>query len=868
MRCEELVKDICAQKHRISWRCHQKKPPCHTCRVEEEDRRHKEQRAKKLEEDRQARQVIYAKKLKAVKDEIDRVRQLAKDQQEDAMRKQTLDQLHLELENLKLENQKKPEDPQTQPSTAKKPKPVGKNKKGAQVPANSQKKPTPTNINLGSQKGSPNGPTNDASKTAGDTSDTSSAEGPGAGSPHDDPPSPAPESSGDESSQASDSDDDQMNDIPAVEVPFEKKESAAEKDWKHQKNFEGASNGALDTLMDMIGLESVKQEFLRIKARVDTAVRQSAELSSERFSAALLGNPGTGKTTVARLYAKLLSSVGAIPGDHFEETTGSRLANDGIPGCQALIDGILKQGGGVFFLDEAYQIVASSSAGGRQVLDFLLAEIENLRGKVVFVFAGYRKQMEEFFAHNPGIPSRVPVTLNFDDYEDEELLRIFNYQLGKKFAAGRQMQVERGPDGLYMRIVARRIARGRGHEGFGNAREVENVLARLLGRQAERLHRERRAGKVPDDMLLTKADLLGPEPNKAFVSNKDWQKMQKLVGLESVKQSVQVLVDRLQTNYERELREQPPVECSLNKCFLGNPGTGKTTVAKMYGGILVALGLLSNGEVVVKNPADFVGGALGQSEKNTKAILDSTKGKVLIIDEAYMLAGGGGGNSGGDGGGGSFSDPYKTAVVDTIVAEVQSTAGEDRCVLLLGYREQMEDMFRKVNPGLSRRFPAASGFQFDDYDAAQLRAILDRKLADQGFRAGDRAKGVVRDVLERARAKPNFGNAGEVDNLLRDAKDRQQRRLSADPAARARGADVLTAADFDPDFDRGRHAATNIRELFRDVIGCERIVEQLEGYQQVALGMKADGMDPRDGIPFGFLFRGPPGRLLNSVFGC
>ena len=101
--------------------------------------------------------------------------------------------------------------------------------------------------------------------------------------------------------------------------------------------------------------------------------------------------------------------------------------------------------------------------------------------------------------------------------------------------------------------------------------------------------------------------------------------------------------------------------------------------------------------VVTKNPADFVGSVLGQSESNTKAILASTLGKVLIIDEAYMLYSGTGGL-------GNQSDPYKTAVVDTIVAEVQSVPGEDRCVLLLGYKEQIETMFRNVNPGLSRRY--------------------------------------------------------------------------------------------------------------------------------------------------------------------
>ncbi len=99
---------------------------------------------------------------------------------------------------------------------------------------------------------------------------------------------------------------------------------------------------------------------------------------------------------------------------------------------------------------------------------------------------------------------------------------------------------------------------------------------------------------------------------------------------------------------------------------------------------------------MTKNPSDFVGQHLGQSESNTKAILASAIGKVLIIDEAYMLY------TGSDGGG-NRSDSFKTGVIDTIVAEVQSVLGEDRCVLLLGYRDKMETMFRNVNPGLSRR---------------------------------------------------------------------------------------------------------------------------------------------------------------------
>lgn len=257
--------------------------------------------------------------------------------------------------------------------------------------------------------------------------------------------------------------------------------------------------------------------------------------------------------------------------------------------------------------------------------------------------------------------------------------------------------------------------------------------------------------------------------------------------------------------------------------------------------------------VVEKNPADFVGSVLGESEKNTKGILASTIGKVLVIDEAYGLYGGGKGDEGG-----SQADPYKTAVIDTIVAEVQSTPGEDRCVLLLGYKDQMEDMFQKVNPGLSRRFPLDSAFVFEDFTDDELRGILDLKLKQQGFGATDQGKKVALEVLCRARNRPHFGNAGEVDILLNGAKARHQGRFSK--GRKPKNTATLEAQDFDEDFDRGERAETNIRVLFEGVVGCDDIVAQLKGYQEIARNMKSVDMDPREQIPFNFIFRGPPGK--------
>lgn len=260
--------------------------------------------------------------------------------------------------------------------------------------------------------------------------------------------------------------------------------------------------------------------------------------------------------------------------------------------------------------------------------------------------------------------------------------------------------------------------------------------------------------------------------------------------------------------------------------------------------------------VVVKNPSDFVGDVLGASEKTTKGILASTVGKVLVIDEAYGLYGGSGASGSGSGSG-AKGDSYKTAVIDTIVAEVQSVPGDDRCVLLIGYKNLMESMFQNVNPGLSRRFPLSEAFEFEDFTDDELMEILKMKLQQQAYDATDQARRVAMDVLKRARNRPNFGNAGEVDVLLNTAKTRRQQRRSA---GAVKDAAMLEAVDMDPDFDRGERAATNVRMLFQGVVGCDELIAQLEGYQKTVANMKARDLDPREQIPFNFLFRGPPGE--------
>jgi hypothetical protein len=189
--------------------------------------------------------------------------------------------------------------------------------------------------------------------------------------------------------------------------------------------------------------------------------------------------------------------------------------------------------------------------------------MENHIGSIIFIFAGYNKEMEKFFEHNPGLKSRIPYSLQFDDYSDEELMDMLESIVYKRYRGRMKVQDTDGIRGLFGRISIRRLGRGRGAKGFGNARALENHLQRITERQARRIKKQRDQGQRPDDFLLIKEDLIGPDPADVLVESAAYKKLQSMIGLANIKDTVKNLFHQVKLNYEREMLEKEPHVRSL-----------------------------------------------------------------------------------------------------------------------------------------------------------------------------------------------------------------------------------------------------------------------------------------------------------------
>ena len=241
--------------------------------------------------------------------------------------------------------------------------------------------------------------------------------------------------------------------------------------------------------------------------------------------------------------------------------------------------------------------------------------------------------------------------------------------------------------------------------------------------------------------------------------------------------------------------------------------------------------------MVAKTASDFIGSHVGQSQNNTKMILESAQGKVLIIDEAYALD----------------DNLYGKQVLDTLVEKVQGTPSDDMAVLLVGYEQQMLRMVKGQNPGILRRFPEAHALYFDDYSEDELLEILALNLTQQGVTATLEFTEKALDILRIQKKQANFGNAGSVENLIKGAALKAAQRGVSPTDLVLRASDIENAGENRS--EKEEDPFEKLDKLFR----VEDIKKQLVKMSRTWAVAKSEGDDsPSLGH---FVFRGAPGKL-------
>lgn len=524
----------------------------------------------------------------------------------------------------------------------------------------------------------------------------------------------------------------------------------------------------------LIGLSEIKHkvrehaqyiQFLQLRKEKGFAEKEGIGVHS-----IFIGNPGTGKTTVANMMGRLYKKMGLLSKGHVHEVDRSDLVGEYIgQTAPKMRDAIEMARGGVLFIDEAYALARSAEDSkdfGKEAIEILVRELSNGPGDLAVIVAGYPKEMKTFLDSNPGMRSRFKQTFEFPDYLPQELSLIADY-------AAREKEVILSAEAkLLIDDLITEAYRSRDRT-FGNARFVHDLIDKAkvqLGLRimshadVHSLQPEAFSIILADDVRkvsIARRRVLPNIPVDEAALSLALHELDSLIGMQNIKKDIRELMNLVR--YYRETGRDVLGRFYLHTVFVGNPGTGKTTVARILTKIYKALGVLERGHMVETDRQGLVAGFVGQTATKTAEKIDEAMGGVLFIDEAYALTAAGR----------DFGDE----AIQTLLKRMEDHRGEF-FVFVAGYPENM-DAFLKANPGLGSRFDKV--LRFEDYEPSELQEIALYMFQQESYRVTEEAREYLAKYLAflyQFRDK-YFGNARVVRQVVLEIIKNQNLRIAA-----------------------------------------------------------------------------------------
>lgn len=513
------------------------------------------------------------------------------------------------------------------------------------------------------------------------------------------------------------------------------------------------------SLNKIIGLENVK-DFVRTQYQLIVAneKRKKAGIiidSTQSLNMIFTGNPGTGKTTIARIVSSMFKNMGLLKQGHLVETDRGGLVAEYVGQTAKKTEELFRSAlGGVLFIDEAYALNSDGGNFGKEAIDTLVKLIEDYRGEIVVILAGYQKEMTDFMKSNSGLESRFPLVIDFPDYKVDEL-----YAIALNVISAKGFTIAEEAKNILMEQVTLAHKSSTAHSG--NGRMIRNMIEKIMRNQSARIASVETISKEGLVEILA-SDI---EVKNTAAGTFDLEKsLAAVIGLSEVKNHVRSLHARLRMQNERKKQGLLTDNTqSLHMIFKGNPGTGKTMIARTIADILHHIGITKTNTLIETDRAGLVAGYVGQTAiKTTEKVMEALGG-ILFIDEAYSLSQGG-------------ANDFGREAIDTLV-KLMDDNREQLVVILAGYNQNMDD-FLKINPGLKSRFPTI--MNFTDYSIEELMLIADTLYTSKGYVLCGEAKERLRTIFVRVMYDDAFGNGRYVRNVFERSVNKQALRLSSD----------------------------------------------------------------------------------------
>jgi len=529
----------------------------------------------------------------------------------------------------------------------------------------------------------------------------------------------------------------------------------------------------------MIGLNGIKtkvreySDYLRFVAlRKDKGFDEKEKVS---LHAVFKGNPGTGKTTVARLLGKIYKELGLLKKGHVHEVDRGDLVAEFIgQTAPKTKEAIKKAKDGILFIDEAYALARKEDDNkdfGKEAIEVLLKELSDSKD-IAIICAGYPDEMETFLDSNPGLRSRFTMHYDFADYIPQELSEISEYSAKEKDVTFS----DKAQTALYKYLVSKYRDRDK---FFGNARMVHSLvdeakmnlgLRVMKTEKPEDLTRKQLSTIEPEDfekILKANEQTLPDIPIDEDLLKESMNKLKNMIGLGKVKEDIEEVVKLVR--YYKAQGKDVRKSFGLHSVFSGNPGTGKTTVARILAQIYKALGILERGHLMECDRQSLVGGYVGQTAIKTTDVINRAIGGVLFIDEAYSLSDGG-------------NSDYGREAIETLLKRMEDQRGEF-IVIAAGYTQNMSK-FMESNPGLKSRFDRT--FNFEDFTGDELYTIAINQLIENNLKPDKAASAHLKKYINFLYTKRDkyFGNGRAIRRVIEETTRNQHLRLSELPKSK------------------------------------------------------------------------------------